>query len=159
MAVVRRATHAIRSATAVTGARPAYAAGIRASIATVIPLAAGHLLGDPAAGTWMSLGGFNGALSDRGGSYASRARTMAILMATGAVAVALGTLVASHLVAALLATFAIALISSVFRVGGHPGLSIGTATLPVQLLPPPLPPPQPPESLPPPASPLPPPLS
>ncbi len=134
MAVFRRATHAIRSATAVTGARPAYAAGIRASVATVIPLAAGHLLGDPAAGTWMSLGGFNGALSDRGGSYASRARTMAILMATGAVAVALGTLVAGHLAAALLATFAIAFISSVFRVWGNAGVSIGTATLTVYVV-------------------------
>src|SRR5258708_12368099 len=154
MAVFRRATHAIRSATAVTGARPAYAAGIRASIATVIPLAAGHLLGDPAAGTWMSLGGFNGALSDRGGSYASRARTMAILMATGAVAVALGTLVASHLVAALLATFAIALISSVFRVWGNAGVSIGTATLTVYVVPLPIPSHQPQEFLPPPAFPL-----
>lgn len=134
MAVFDRASHAIRSATALSAARPAYAAGIRASIATVIPLAAGHLLGDPAAGTWMSLGGFLGALSDRGGSYALRARTMAILMATGALAAALGALVAGHLAVALIATFAIAFVTSVFRVWGNSGVSVGTATLTVYVV-------------------------
>ena len=80
----RRATHMFRSATSVANARPAYAAGFRASLATVIPLAAGQLLDRAGAATWMSLGGFNAALSDRGGSYTSRAGTMAALMGASA---------------------------------------------------------------------------
>ena len=92
MASFRRALHTLRTAAFVSTTRPAYAAGVRASIATVIPLAAGELLDRTGAGTWMSLGGFNGALSDRGGSYSSRAWTMTALLAAGALAAALGTL-------------------------------------------------------------------
>jgi uncharacterized membrane protein YccC len=130
----RRATHTIRSATSFAGARPAYAAGVRASIATVIPLAAGQLLDRAGAGTWMSLGGFNGALSDKGGSYSTRAYTMTTLLATGAAAAALGTLVGGHLVPALIATFLVAFFASVLRVWGNPGISVGGATLSVYVV-------------------------
>lgn len=114
--------------------RPAYAAGLRASLATVIPLAAGQFLDLGGAGTWMSLGGFNGALSDRGGAYRSRAQTMAVLLATGAVAACLGTLASGHLIPALIVTFGVAFATSVLRVWGNPGVSIGGATLSVYVL-------------------------
>ncbi len=134
MASFRRAHHTFRTATFFTTARPAYAAGVRASLATVIPLAAGQLLGHADAGTWMSLGGFSGALSDRGGSYSARAWTMTALLGTGAAAAALGTLVSGHLIPALIVTFLVAFFSSVLRVWGNPGISVGGATLSVYVV-------------------------
>ncbi len=117
-----------------SAARPAYAAGLRASLATVVPLAAGQFFGLGGAGTWMSLGGFNGALSDRGGAYRTRAQTMALLLGTEAVAVLLGTLASGHFIPALLVTFCVAFAASVLRVWGNPGVSIGGATLTVYVV-------------------------
>ena len=134
MASFRRALHAFRTATFFTTSRPAYAAGVRASIATVIPLAAGQLLDHQGAATWMSLGGFNGALSDKGGSYSARAWTMLALMGTSAVAVALAAVVSGHLALVLIATFVVAFLASVMRVWGNPGISIGGATLTVYVV-------------------------
>ena len=134
MASFRRALHTFRTATFVATSRPAYAAGVRASLATVLPLAAGELLDRAGAGTWMSLGGFNGALSDRGGSYSARAWTMTVLFGTGAVAAVLGTLVQGHVLPALLVTFAVAFLASVMRVWGNPGISVGGATLTVYVV-------------------------
>ena len=130
----RRATNTIRSATSFAGTRPAYAAGVRASFATVLPLALGMLVGRADAGTWMSIGGFNGALSDRGGSYRSRAWTMAALLPTSAVAALLGTLVSGHFGFALIATFAVGFLSSVLRVWGNTGISVGLASLTVYIV-------------------------
>src|SRR5689334_6886529 len=79
----------VRAATAVAPARPAYAAGFRAALATVIPLIAAQTLG-LAGGTWMSLAGFSGAISDKGGAYGARATAIASLTAFGAIAVLLG---------------------------------------------------------------------
>ena len=70
-----RTLHTVRAATSLASARPAYAAGLRAAIVTVIPLVIDAALGT-GGGTWMSLGGFNVALSDRGGPYRIRAATM-----------------------------------------------------------------------------------
>src|SRR3954468_3515943 len=103
-----RALHTFRTATTMSAARPAYAAGVRASIATVVPLAIGQYLGHAGAATWMSLGGFNGALSDKGGSYSIRARTMFALMLTGATAAALGTVAQGQLLPQLIVTFLVA---------------------------------------------------
>ena len=82
----------------------------------------------------MSLGGFNGALSDRGGSYVTRARTMTMLTVAGALAASLGALVAGHLVPALIATFVVAFAASLMRVWGAQGISIGGATLSVYVV-------------------------
>ena len=124
-----RAFHTFRAATSIARGRPAYAAGARASIATVVPLALAQLLHLGEAATWMSLGGFNGALSDRGGSYSSKAWTMAALIATGSVATAIATLVAGHLAISVAATFGVAFVASILRVWGNPGISVGIATL------------------------------
>lgn len=130
----RRATHTIRSAATFAGTRPAYAAGVRASFATVIPLALGMLSSHADAGTWMSIGGFNGALSDRGGSYRSRAYTMLALLPAGALAALLGTLVSGHFVLAMVTTFIVAFICSVLRVWGNSGISVGLASLTVYVV-------------------------
>ena len=134
MASFRRAAHTFRSATSDATARPAYAAGFRASLATVIPLAAGQLLDRAGAATWMSLGGFNAALSDRGGSYSSRAWTMLALIGASATTAMIATLVGGHLVATLVATFAVAFVASVMRVWGNSGVSVGGASLSVYVV-------------------------
>jgi uncharacterized membrane protein YccC len=128
MPALRRALHTVRSAAALAPARPAYAAGIRAAIATVVPLAiAGAFY--PGAETWASIGGFNGALSDRGGPYRTRALTMLVLMAASACTVIVGTLAGAHVAAAIPVTFVVALLASLARVWGSAGVSIGTAAL------------------------------
>ena len=134
MPIFRRTVHTFRSAASVGNARPEYAAGFRASLATVIPLAAGQLLDRSGAATWMSLGGFNSALSDRGGSYATRAGTMAALMAASALTAMLATLVSGHFVATIIATFIVAFVASAMRVWGNSGVSIGGASLSVYVV-------------------------
>ena len=82
----------------------------------------------------MSLGGFNSALSDRGGSYTTRAGTMAALMAASAATAILASLVNGHLIATLIATFAVAFVASAVRVWGNSGVSIGGASLTVYVV-------------------------
>jgi uncharacterized membrane protein YccC len=130
----RRALHTFRTATTVTAARPAYAAGFRASLATVVPLAVGQLLGEAGAATWMSLGGFNAALSDKGGSYKTRAQTMAAVLIASAIAVSLGTLAQGRLAAELIVTFVVAFVCCLLRVWGNPGISVGSAALSVYVV-------------------------
>ena len=129
MASFRKATHTFRAVTSVSRARPAYAAGARASLATIVPLAIGQFAGMHAAGSWMSLGGFNASLSDRGGSYRTRAQTMMLLLGASALATFAGTLASRHFLSALVVTFVVAFAGSVLRVWGNPGISIGGAAL------------------------------
>ncbi len=123
-----RTIKTVREATALERARPAYAAGIRAAVATVAPLVVDQIFG-LGGGTWMSLGGFSGALSDRGGSYRTRAGTMGILTLVAACTVALGSLAGSRLAFAIPVTFLVAILASLARVWGSPGISIGSASL------------------------------
>src|SRR3979411_1918775 len=105
------ALHTVRAATALGRARPAYAAGIRAAVATVVPLLLAHVLGLGGA-TWMSLGGFNGALADRGGPYRTRAATMGAVTLCTAASIALGTMASGHVALANPLTFVLALATS-----------------------------------------------
>jgi len=123
-----RALGTVRAATALAAPRPAYAAGFRGAVATVLPLVASSALHLGGA-TWMSLGGFNGALADRGGAYRARAATMAAVTLAGATAVLLGTLASGRLVFELPLVFAIAMFAGLARVWGSPGVSIGGAAL------------------------------
>jgi uncharacterized membrane protein YccC len=130
----RGARHTFRTATTMSATRPAYAAGMRASLATVVPLAFGHYFGHAGAATWMSLGGFNAALSDKGGSYRARAQTMAALLFTGALAAALGTVAQGRLLPQLIITFLVAFVCCLLRVWGNPGISVGGASLTVYVV-------------------------
>src|SRR5206468_11672595 len=67
----------------------------RRSSDLVVPLVVAQLFGLGGA-TWMSLGGFNGALADRGGPYRTRAATMGTGALCCAIAIAIGTLVSGH---------------------------------------------------------------
>jgi uncharacterized membrane protein YccC len=62
---------------------PAVWAGLRAALATVLPLALGLLLGVPEAG-WAGLAGLLVTLADKGGPYDKRARGMGTLTLLGA---------------------------------------------------------------------------
>jgi len=91
----RRALHDARVASQVATARPAYAAGFRAAVATIAPLLADHWFGT-GGGAWMSLAGLNGALIDRGGPYRMRAVTMSVLALASALTVLIAAAVANH---------------------------------------------------------------
>lgn len=73
----------LRSLFRVEPGRPALWAGLRAAIATAVPLSCAFLLGVPEAG-WAGLTGLLVTLADKGGSYHSRARIMGLVTALGA---------------------------------------------------------------------------
>ncbi|MDB4906074.1 MAG: hypothetical protein JWO05_858 [Gemmatimonadetes bacterium] len=126
--IARRTLHDVRTASELAHVRPAYAGGIRAAIATVTPLLLVSVL-PPGAATWASLAGLNGALIDRGGPYRLRARTMAALAASSALAVMLGSIVAGHLVLSVIVTFAVALACGLARAWIDVGPGFGITTL------------------------------
>jgi len=128
MPPIDRALGTVRAATALGAPRPAYAAGLRGAIATVLPLVADALL-HLGGGVWMSLGGFNVALSDRGGAYRERAAIMAAVTLSGAAVVLLGTLAHDRLAQAVALVFVVALFAGLARVWGAAGISIGGASL------------------------------
>src|SRR6476660_8230549 len=118
----------IRAAAAIAPVRPAYAAGLRAAIATVVPLAVAQFYRDTG-GTWMALAGFTGALADKGGPYHTRAATIGTLASVGAVAVALGTLAGPRHALAVPITFVVALACGLARAWGNAGASVGGSVL------------------------------
>ena len=125
---LRPTLHSVRSITELASARPAYAAGIRAAIATVVPLLLARLAGGGE--TWMSIGGFNVALADRGGPYRTRARVMASTALATAAAIALGTVAGGGSLAVTVPlTFVVALGASLARVWGAAGAGVGGAAL------------------------------
>ncbi|MBU8894837.1 FUSC family protein [Corallococcus sp. M34] len=75
--------------------KPAVKAGLRAALATVLPVLLSTSLNLPG-GLWMSVGGFNTSFSDKGGSYGTRARSMAIAAVAGALSVLVGSLAGHH---------------------------------------------------------------
>ncbi|HKG92488.1 MAG TPA: FUSC family protein [Gemmatimonadaceae bacterium] len=125
---MRRTIHNVRAAAALAPVRPAWGAGLRAAVATVAPLVVGQALG-AGAGTWLSLAGFTVALSDRGGSYHSRAVAMGALTLGAATTAALGALGYGRLWLAVPLTFAVAVAGSVARVWGSAGAGFGVAVL------------------------------
>jgi uncharacterized membrane protein YccC len=130
---LHRALSDMRAATALAPARPAYAAGLRAAIATVAPLLASHVLA-LGGGTWMSLAGFSGALADKGGPYRTRAATLAALILAGALVVMLGTLGGIHPALAIPLSFAVALACSLGRAYGNAGASVGLSALSIYVI-------------------------
>jgi uncharacterized membrane protein YccC len=118
----------VRAATVVAPVRPAYAAGFRAALATVVPLLVAQAFG-LSGGTWMSLAGFSGAIVDRGGAYTTRAAAIAALTGFGAIAVLIGAVASHELIIAVPLTFAIALVCALGRAWGNAGATIGGSVL------------------------------
>jgi len=118
----------VRAATVVAPVRPAYAAGFRAALATVVPLLAAQAL-RLTGGTWMSLAGFSGAIVDKGGAYATRAAAIAALTGFGAVAMLIGAVASHQLAIAVSLTFIVALVCSLGRAWGNTGGIVGGSVL------------------------------
>jgi uncharacterized membrane protein YccC len=123
----------VRAATALAQARPAYAAGLRAALATATPLLLDHLF-HTGGGTWMSVAGFLGALADRGGPYRTRAGTMLALTVGGAAAAALGAIIADHPAIAIPVTFVVAVACGLARAYGAAGVSLSIGLLNVYVI-------------------------
>ncbi|HEU4698661.1 MAG TPA: FUSC family protein [Gemmatimonadales bacterium] len=118
----------VRAATILAPARPNWRAGLRAAVATVVPLVAAELL-HLSGGTWMSLVGFTGALADRGGPYRTRAETMGALTLGSVVAVLLGTVVREVAPLAVAVALVVAVVCGLARVWGNAGASVGGSVL------------------------------
>jgi len=118
----------VRAATAVAPVRPAYAAGFRAALATVVPLLAAEAL-RLTGGTWMSLAGFSGAIVDKGGAYATRAAAIAALTGFGAIAMFIGAIASHQLAIAVALTFIVALVCALGRAWGNTGGIVGGSVL------------------------------
>ncbi|HUR94699.1 MAG TPA: FUSC family protein, partial [Gemmatimonadales bacterium] len=130
---LRRAMSEVRAAAALAPARPAYMAGLRAALATVVPLAIDHAF-QLGGGTWMSLAGFSGALADKGGPYRTRASTLATLTVVGGAAAGLGGAAGSSLLLAIPLTFIVALACSLGRAYGESGVSVGISVLNIYVI-------------------------
>ncbi|MFL5354289.1 FUSC family protein [Archangium sp.] len=75
--------------------RPAVKAGLRAAIATILPVlvaSAFHLAG----AIWLSVGGFNTSFADKGGSYRSRASSMGAVALACSLSIFVGGLAGAH---------------------------------------------------------------
>ncbi|MGN6390978.1 MAG: FUSC family protein [Gemmatimonadales bacterium] len=125
---VRRAWRDVRAATTLSAGRPAWAAGLRAGIATVAPLLVDHFF-HTGGSTWMSLAGFVGSLADKGGPYRTRAETIASLTVAGALSAACGAVIGSQAPAAVAATLIVALAAGLARAYGNAGSSVGVSAL------------------------------
>ncbi len=71
--------------------RPALPAGVRAGVVAVVPLLMASLLPAPMI-SWLSLGGFQAVLQDKGGAYQDRAWAMARVTLLGGASCFIGTL-------------------------------------------------------------------
>ena len=118
----------VRAATVVAPVRPAYAAGFRAALATVVPLLAAQAL-RLTGGTWMSLAGFSGAIVDKGGAYTTRAAAIAALTGFGAAAMLIGAVASHELAIAVALTFVVALVCGLGRAWGNTGATVGASVL------------------------------
>jgi uncharacterized membrane protein YccC len=92
--------HALREIVRLAPGRPAIKLGVRTALATAAPLCAAPWL-PPESLTWAVLGGFSVSLADKGGSYATRARTMGGVALGAAVGVVIATAASRHALAAV----------------------------------------------------------
>jgi uncharacterized membrane protein YccC len=120
-------TH-VTQATQVAAARPAYAAGLRAAIATVAPLVVGSALGWPNA-AWMGLAGFNVALGDKGGLLRTRLGAMLPAAFYGALAAAIGAMAGRHPASAVVVFALWAIGAGVARTYGAAATGTGILSL------------------------------
>jgi len=72
--------------------KPAFAKGIRAAIATVVPIAIVEYTGWSSL-VWTAIGGFQTSVADSGGLYRTKANSMSLVAFGGAISLFVGTLV------------------------------------------------------------------
>ena len=118
----------VRKSLEIAAARPAFALGLRAAAATIVPLVAGEASGRPEF-AWMALGGWLTAIVDPGGPHLIRAATMGAFAASGAAAVVAGTVASGTAWGAIPLLLAGAVVCSLARVWGDAAGAVGTAVL------------------------------
>lgn len=114
----------VRRLFALNKGRPVFGRGIRTAFALLVPVVAGDLLGQPLF-AWAALGGWLGSLADKGGSYRTRATTMATLLALGAVCAYAGSVEAHTALAAVLSMLIVGILGGLGRVYGDEGSTVG----------------------------------
>ena len=100
--------------------------GLRAAVATFVPLVLGSLSGHPAF-HFAGIAGFVATTSDKGGAFATRARTFLALACFGALAVFLGSLAGHALLPSVVAALLVVTAGAMARVLGTEAISVGTA--------------------------------
>lgn len=122
-----RNSPALREALRVAPARPNLAAGLRAGVATTLPLLLVALTGHHEL-IWTSLAGFNTVLVDKGGAYRTRAQTMLSLALAGALSVLLGSLFAAHPLPATVLALLVVGLGGFVRLFGAEATAVGVCT-------------------------------
>lgn len=103
------------------------ALGLRAAAATFVPLLVGAWAGHPAF-HWAGIAGFVATTADKGGPFATRAKTFFALGLASALTVTVGSWLGTNLWVVVPVTFLLVLAGALVRVLGTEAISIGTVT-------------------------------
>jgi len=109
--------------------RPNLGAGLRAGVATVAPILIAHAMGVGAGATWLGLAGFSTAIGDKGGAYATRARTMGGLAVGIAVSGMLGGLASGRPQLSIPFIFLLATAGALMRAFGAAPGTVGLSSV------------------------------
>ncbi|WP_224366562.1 FUSC family protein [Hyalangium versicolor] len=93
--ITRRLVEHSKDVARLAPVRPAVKAGIRASLAAILPAVLSNIL-QLTGGLWLSVGGFNTSFVDKGGSYRARASTMGAAALAGALSATVAGLASMH---------------------------------------------------------------
>lgn len=104
--------------------RPAFAAGLRASVVTTLPVVAALVLARPAL-SWMAIGAWLVTLCDIGGAYSTRAGAMLAMTIGGALVRLVGGVVGPHFALAVLLMLVGGTGLSLLRVLGDASAKVG----------------------------------
>ncbi len=99
--------------------------GLRAAASTFVPLLVGVALAHPSY-RWAGIAGFCATTTDKGGAYATRARTFAALMVASCVTVFVGSLAGESLPWSVALGFIVVTTGALARVFGTEAISVGT---------------------------------
>ncbi|HEX4355289.1 MAG TPA: FUSC family protein, partial [Polyangiales bacterium] len=123
-----RRSFLVRETLRIAPARPNLPAGLRAGLATTLPLLLAPLIHHRPELAWTGLAGFSIVLVDKGGPYRTRADCMLLMTATGSLALALGTLGAPHSALALVLLAIVVFIGGFMRLFGAEASAVGVVT-------------------------------
>jgi uncharacterized membrane protein YccC len=125
MLLTRHLQRQSKALTRIASPRPAYAAAVRGTLATIGPILFMHLLEIPG-GAFVGLGGFLTTLADKGGAYRNRAILTGSTAFFGAAAAALGAVVGVDWRLALAVMFLVIFLTNYLRVWGPDAGTIGS---------------------------------
>jgi uncharacterized membrane protein YccC len=117
----------MREALRLAPARPNVPAGLRAALATTLPLLLSAWLPHQQL-AWVSLAGFNTVLVDKGGAYRTRALSMFAMAVCGALVVLLGTSVAEQAWLSVPLVLWVVFLGGFARVFGAEAITLGVAS-------------------------------